>query len=324
MFNRENARFFIYLGTLLVILSLASYSLASGFWSMFMVRILHGLAFVILGTALMTITVEFIPRDRSAQVFGLLAIIILIPNTIIPPILPSMDRWLGGFTRMLIFFAVITILVFPLIRGAVGGRVTPDLSVGKNQSERLRILEDFKDIRIPLILMAMLLLYCSHALVFFFLDGYGKSLGIAGTGFFLTLASLSEIGVRVGAGSLFDRMDKSRLLSWTMTGLALGYAVLAHVPGRLSFFAAGALLGLGWGIAMPVFNGLMFDISKPRFVAFNSNLGLQMFQGGFFIGPFIGGAVAARYGFTSLFHLCAAMSLLSAFLTFLIGGKKST
>jgi len=167
----------------------------------------------------------------------------------------------------------------------------------------------------------MLFLYSGHALVFFFLDGYGRSIGILDTGLFLTLSTMGEIGVRLAAGSRFDRMNKPRLIALTMLGLTLGYAALAHVPGETAFFGLGLLLGLGWGIAMPVCNGLIFDISSPRSRVFNVNLGLQMFQGGFFLGPFLGGPIVAHFGFPSLFHLCALLSLLSGGLVFILERK---
>jgi predicted MFS family arabinose efflux permease len=56
----------------------------------------------------------------------------------------------------------------------------------------------------------------------------------------------------------------------------------------------------------------MFDLSDPRFQAFNTNLGMQMFQAGFFLGPFIGAPIVIRWGFPALYILCAALSLAGA------------
>ncbi len=317
--HSDNARRYLFIGTTMVIISLAAYGLASGFWSMLLVRIFHGLAFVIMGTALMALTVDYIPKERSAQIFGLLAIIILIPNTIIPPVLPLLDRTLGGFTGTLYFFALVTILVFPLVKvlkpRLEGRPESGESAMASSVLTRREVLEDIRNIRIIVLLVAMLFFFSTHALVFFFLDGYGRRLGIPATGLFLTLATASEIGVRLTAGTLFDRVDKCRLIMGTLLGLSAAYYLLGQIRGPAGFFMMGGVLGIGWGIAMPVFNGLMFDISTPRFRAFNLNLGLQMFQGGFFLGPFIGGPVVARWGFSALFSVCAGMSLLSLIFT---------
>ncbi len=312
--HSANARACLFGGTLMVVAALAAYSLTGGFWSMLGVRIFHGLAFVIMGTALMALTIDYIPAGRSAQVFGLLAVVILVPNTIIPPLLPGLEKALGGFNGVLLGFALVTLLVFGLVGtlkkpAALASRQAPDSSLSRQE-----ILQAVCDPATACLLAGMLFFYSSHALVFFFLDGYGHSLGISATGLFMTLATAAEIGVRLAAGSLFDRLNKALVAAVTMAGLAVAYWLLGKVSSAAAFFSLGAVLGLGWGVAMPVFNGLMFDISTARLRAFNLNLGLQMFQGGFFLGPFIGAPVVAALGFGGLFNLCGALALVAAVL----------
>jgi predicted MFS family arabinose efflux permease len=323
-FHTGNAYRFLYLGAVLLIGSLALYSLAHEFWSMLGVRILHGLSFVLLGTALMTVTVEYIPKERSAQFFGLFAVIVLIPNTIVPPALPFLTKTLGGFPQVLILFAILTGLVFPLLAKTRGSESSGCNGAASQGLSRAEILEDLKDVLIAFLLLAMLLLYTAHALVFFFLDGFGRHIGIMGTGFFLTLSTVGEIGVRIAAGSLFDRYSKAKVAAICMAAMGPVYWALAHIQNENGFFLIGLILGLGWGIAMPVFNALLFDVSRPRLRAFNTNMGFQMFQGGFFLGPFIGAPVVAYGGFRSIFMICAAFSLASAVLTFFISSRIET
>lgn len=313
-FHRANAYRYLAVGTLMLAATLAAYGLANEFWGMFAVRAFHGLSFVILGAALMTITVEYVPQGKSAQFFGFISIIVLIPNTLIPPILPFLSHALGGFTRVLLLFSAITLLVLPLVKSAgSAGPASPSLNAGRKPSGR-EILTDIKDVPVLLVLLSMLFLYSAYALVFFFLDGFGKELGILKTGLFLTLATIGEIAVRAFGGAFFDKTDKIRLAFFTMLGLCLAYALLGRIKGSGAFFPLGFLLGLGWGIAMPVFNGLMFDISRPSLRAFNTNLGFQMFQGGFFLGPFAGAPIVSRWGYGLLFDACALASLISAML----------
>lgn len=314
--HHGNAYRTLFLGTVLLMATLCSYSLADGFWTMLLVRAFHGLAFVLLGTALMTMTVEYIPGDRSAQFFGFLSVIVLVPNTVIPPLMPFLINGLGGFPRVLFVFAGVTGLMFPLVlraRSATSAAISQGFSESLDRND---LLQDLRNGAVISLLLAMLLLYSGCALVFFFLDGFGRHAKISGTGFFLTLSTAGEIGVRVMAGSFFDKINKARLAALTMITLALAYAALGHVRQEETFFCLGLLLGLGWGIAMPVYNGLMFDLSEPKVRAFNTNLGFQMFQGGFFLGPLIGAPVVTRWGFTTLFEMCAVFSFFSAVLTF--------
>lgn len=311
-FHSGNARFLLFLGTGLAAFSLAAYSLAGGFWSMLIVRMLHGLSFAVLGTALMTLIVDEIPAEKSAQFFGYLAVVTLLPNTLVPPLLPFLHAFLGGFNRILLLFSGLTLLMIPLVF-AVGGKATgKKRGISTTGLSGREIAGNLKNLRVIRILAAMLLLYCGHAMVFFFLDGFGRSIGVAYAGMFLTLSTLGEIGVRVAAGSVFDRMDKSRLAALSLVGLSIAYLVLALSPGKWAFFALGLCFGLGWGIGMPVFNGLMFDVSAPKFRAFNINLGLQMFQAGFFLGPLIGAFMLSGWGYTAIYGVCAAMSISGA------------
>lgn len=315
-FHAGNARSLLFLGTALAVASLAAYSLANSFWSLLVIRLLHGISFAVVGTALMTLIVEVIPKNRSAQFFGYIAVVTLIPNTLVPPFLPFLGKLLGGFNQILLAFAALTLLMFPLVWSVQKGSGKEDKKPASALTGQ-EILEDLRDPRVLLLLLSMLMLYCGHSLIFFFLDGYGRSIGVAYAGVFLTLSTVGEIGVRVVAGSIFDRWDKIRLSICTLVGLSLCYFVLAHTTGMWLFFALGLLFGLGWGIAMPVFNGLMFDVSQPRFRAFNINLGMQMFQAGFFLGPIIGAPLLAKWGYGMIYHLCAGMSLLAVILMFL-------
>ena len=322
-FHSGNARGLLFLGVGLAVCSLAAYTLATGFWSLLLVRCLHGISFAVLGTALMTLIVEVIPREKSAQFFGYLAVATLLPNTLVPPFLPFLEAHLGGFNRILLVFAALTLLIFPLVFAVTGKGQERKAQDGSSALTGREIIRNLQDMQVLRILAAMLLLYCGHALVFFFLDGYGKYIKIAYTGVFLTLSTVGEIGIRVIAGSVFDRMDKGRLAAWSLLGLGLAYIVLASVSGKWIFFSLGLVFGLGWGVAMPVFNGLMFDVSQPRFRAFNINLGLQMFQAGFFLGPLIGAPLLARLGYGVLYMFCAGMSLLAAVLMLGKGEEKN-
>lgn len=317
-FHSGNARRYLFVGNGLVICALLLYSLAGGLWSMFVIRIFHGLAFVVLGAAMMTLTLDLIPREQSGRIFGLISIVILIPNTVIPPLLPALARLTGGFTQTLVLFALITVLVFPLLAGVRTGSEVEGTAHRRTLTWP-EIQEDLRNPAVLLLLASMFLFYCGHALVFFFLDPFGRHIGITATGFFLTLSTAGEIGVRLLAGSLFDRYPKAALIFGADLVLAAGYALLAAASSPSLFFTVGAIMGLGWGVAMPLFNAMMFDLSEARFRPFNVNLGLQMFQAGFFFGPFMGAMVVARLGFAWLFYGCAGLSVVSAVLGLMTG-----
>jgi len=320
VFNAGNARPFLAAGTAMIMVALGSYSLTQSLAGLLAVRVFHGLAFVVMGSALTALMVQYVPKGGSAQFFGYLSIIILIPNTLVPSILPFLNRLLGGFQGVLLGFAVLTGMIFFMLPLLKPVKTDPARAGTHKRLTWPEIRENLTDKRVLFLLLAMLLMYCGHAVIFFFLNSFGQARGIIHAGLFLTLATAGEILVRLIGGSFFDRMNKARLLGIILACLALAYAFLAGTASLGWFLITGAVFGLCWGIALPVFNGFVFDLSRPEFQSMNTNLGMQMFQAGFFFGPFIGAAVIPPLGFGALFYLCAAFSLLGAVLLVFIGG----
>lgn len=325
--HADNARKWMLASAVAVIVSLIGYNLAVGFWGMFLVRALHGIAYMVLGAALNARLVELIPPSRSGQAFGLITVITLLPFAVIPPLLDVATRQLGGFVPVLNIAAVMMLLIFPV---SLAIKTTTGTQRGSEKSEASRrpgmdeIIANLKDRCVFTLLLLMILLYSSFTPVFFFLEGYAKNAGIINPGLFLTLSTFSEIGIRLLAGSLFDRINKVYLVAGSLFAIALGYLALAWFSGAVMFYGLGIFLGLGWGVAMPVLNALMFDVSPPSLRGFNTNLGVQMFQAGFFIGPLVGGLLLARMDYRAIYLFCAVLAFAATALTPFLTSKKGS
>jgi predicted MFS family arabinose efflux permease len=73
---------------------------------------------------------------------------------------------------------------------------------------------------------------------------------------------------------------------------------------------------------MPMLSGLVFDVSRPKFRALNTNLSMEMFQLGFFLGPALGGEVLLRWGYVVLYYVCAGMALAGLVIAPLAGRRR--
>jgi predicted MFS family arabinose efflux permease len=317
-----NARKWLGISCMVVIALLLTYGFARNFYTMALVRILHGVGFVGQTTAMMVLIVGFIPQKKSGQAFGLLSVSTLLPYAVVPPILGPLSDWLGGFDHVLNLTALMMLLIFPLLLIV---RVPATESNGETVPQgRIRageLIENLRDRRVLLLLIINLVFFTAFTPVFFFLKRFAVDIGIRNAGLFFTLAFVTMITVRVTAGPVFDKLSKIQLLGWSMALVASGYVILANTSGPLLFYGLGVLLGLGWGVAMPLFDALMFDISPTRFQGLNINLAIEMVDGGFFLGPLMGGMVLSWSGYGSLFYVCSAVSLLALVLLFFMGGK---
>ena len=175
---------------------------------------------------------------------------------------------------------------------------------------RREVLENFKSPVLLLLLGIAGAAYLCFAMVFYFLKSYGPTIEIHQVGHFFTLTIIFMIGVRVAAFSLFDRWNKARVCGAGLVYVGVCFFMLGTVRGPWLFFGTGALLGLGWGITMPLIGALIFDASPPRLRSFNTNMMIEMIDAGYFLAPTLGAAIAASLGYPALFYFEAGVSVL--------------
>jgi predicted MFS family arabinose efflux permease len=305
-----NARKWIVVGCLGVIGSLLLYNPARDLGLMLVVRAVHGLAYVVLATAVVAALVGCIPPRKSGQAFGLMAVVTLLPYAVVPPLVVGLSRWLGGYVQVLNLTALmmVPILGLALLLGPPVGRA--DETSGPRLG-RADLARNLRDRRIWGLLLLSLLVFTAFTPVFFFVKSFAEKMGLANAGWFFTISTGTEIAVRLVLGSLFDRGSKRWWLTGSLVLLVAAYTALASTSGAAMFFGLAVLFGLGWGVALPILNSLMFDFSAPRLRALNTNLGFEMFQGGFFLGPLFGGWVLTGASFSVLFYVCGGLCLIA-------------
>jgi len=146
--------------------------------------------------------------------------------------------------------------------------------------------------------------------LFYFIEPAARERGLAEVvGLFFGVNTAAEIATRLFLGRSLDRMPKGLTLAISLALVAACFVMLARVSGQWGLLALGVGFGLGWGVAMPLFNAVLFDLSPPRLRAFNANLGMEMFTGGFFLGPGLAGLLTQHWGFAALFLACAGSCL---------------
>lgn len=169
-----------------------------------------------------------------------------------------------------------------------------------------------------------LVMYSAFSILFYYIGDFGKGLSLATPGLFFTLSSAAEIAIRLGLGSYLDRVGKKGAMVLSLGVLAGAYLALPHVHHPWFFFGLAVVFGLAWGVLVPSVSALIFDISEPRFRALNTNLGFEMMQGGYFIGPFLGGVLLEATGYGVLFTACAGVCLLGLGLVVMASGWKKS
>lgn len=283
------------LGQSVSIISLLSYPYLGGAWSLGLVRLLHGSAYVLTLSAAMCILSLIMPPSRSGEGFGINTLMSLLPNAVLPYVA---ETWFShpGDGSIYTFGALLTIpgfVVLPLLRGAIADDLPDRAGHGAAPTSKTwsQIKKGLSQRGAPALLGAFGLVFMSIVLVFFFLKPICLLRGVGDPGLFFSISSVIVIGLRGIFSRSFDKMDRKILCIAGLLAMGAALALLALVPVDSAFLSAALVFGLGMGVATPLMNSLMFLITRPDLRGLNINLMLQMVDLAYVIGPLLGGMI---------------------------------
>lgn len=292
-------------------LALGAYNLPAGFNAWLGVRLLHGLAYGVLAIAATAAMVACIPPDRSGEAFGVMGIVTLLPYAVVPPLVEPLERLVGGYLNLLNLTGLATLGILPLAWLGRPPRAAVAEAKGGSRIKLDQLKENLRDRGVVGCLLLSLGVYSAFACLFYLAEPAFLEQGLKRAGWFFTATYCAEMLVRLVAAKRLDRHDKRRMLAGAAAWLALCFALTSLVSRDWQAVAVGFAFGLGWGVAFPLLNALLFELSPPHLRALNLNLGMFMFQGGFFLGPWLGGLLLAGFGGGVLFLASAGICLVA-------------
>jgi MFS family permease len=309
--NFANAPRIMLLGMGLMIVSGLGYFFVFSFWALLCLRILNGAGQFCMGAGAMTLFVEVIPAEKSGQAFGIYSVAMLAAYGAVPavmdalaPIIPTPPH---GYAA-----ATVSLLPAAWIVRQIRRRHRKRLESAQARGH----LPPWADVRVnvtqlPVVLLLILNMsyFANWASLFFLFKGFALQQGLANVGSFFTVQMGLMIVIRLLAGRVFDKINKVALVGTSFFIIAAGQLALDHLYGIWEIPLLGVVFGIGMGISAPALNGLMFEVSAPRFRSLNANLMLFAVQAGFFLGPVVGGALVAHHGYHGYFLFSTGLAL---------------
>jgi len=309
-----NAMGFLRFSMILLAMILCAYTVTDSLPGLILLRICHGAAFVTLVSAGVALLVHFIPREKSAQGFGVMSLASLIPYAVAPMLT---EIALRHFRNEALIYALVSIMAIPgiILIFAVGPRIRNMLvkmDPGYLQRPAIgQLWQNIRQVPVILILTMNLLIFFTYATVFYFIKSFLVAQGIGqDVGIFFAVSMGVMIVIRTGFGRLMDSGNKFRTLGGMALFLAAVCALLPWVDSLLKLFLVAGCYGMAMGGILPLLNSVMFEFSSRQFQGINSNLMLFMMDAGFFLCPVIMGTILASGGsFTLLFLICSGTTL---------------
>jgi len=264
------------------------------------VRIVHGLAEAMLFSSLFTYAADLVPEERRTQGLAWFGVSGMLPMSI------------GGVLGDAVLVERGHEAIFELATGLAFLSLVVSLALPRDRLSRADAADPRHGFRAALRQPDLLPLWqigtaFSIALtaLFVFARRFVDETGIGSVGSFFTAYTLAALVLRIGFGSLPDRLGPKRVLAPALVSLTIGFIALAGATQDAHVVAAGALCGLGHGYAFPILFGLVVERTPEA----NRGMAMAIYTALFDVGVLAGGPFfgwwVERAGFGPMFLVAA-------------------
>ena len=271
------------------------YSASKSVEMMAAVRFVHGISFSFSTVALLAFNTMFIPKDKIGEGIGWS----VVTTTLATAMGPNLGLWLVdhfGYKACFAAAAIGTIipnLCFLVVPNRQGPHV-PGKSAKFN-------VNDFISLQIFPFALLTGLFSCCNGIVNSFLALLGDERGIKGVGVFFTAYSVILIVTRPITGKLYDQKGIKFIMYPSVALAALSMLLLGKATSTWIVLLAGVLKALGQGTGAPSIQAhclKKLGRDKAGVVSSTCYMGNDI---GNTVGPAIGGLIASRAGYGSMF-----------------------
>ena len=166
--------------------------------------------------------------------------------------------------------------------------------------------------RVGWIAAATLLTTTLWGAVISFMPLYAASASLPSAGVYFTLDALGTMASRIGTAKLFERCGPRPLLCGAYVLLISAMLLLGLLPTSFGYMLSAVLLGVGFGVAIPVFQTMAMNLVKAeRRGAANGTL-YSAFDIGIGGGAIGLGALAEQTGYQTMFIVQGIVLLVPA------------
>lgn len=317
--DRRGRKKILIMGLLSALAVTALYRFATDVPLLLVVRCLHGLTYGIIGTAIGTMAADSLPVARFTEGMGYFGL----TSSISMAITPMVGFWLvgrSGFPVLFLAVVLMTGLAFccsMTVTSADDQLCAPAGPVIKSWTGLL------EKSALPASAV-MFFVSVVYGAVLSFIALHAVEQGIANIGLFFTANALTMLVTRPLSGRWADRGDVNRVLLIAHLAIFIGMVTVGLSHTIISFFLAGAILGLGFGFFIPTLQALSVrDVPANRrgaatgtfFIAIDLGIGM---------GTILLGYVAEAAGYQIMFFTTLIPLALAGAICFRLRGSRAS
>lgn len=293
----------------------ALYIPAGSIISIMLIRFLSGACFAVVNTSITALGSRLIPRARMGEGLAYLTTMVLAGGAIGPFIGLNLSHTYG-------YHAVFIFSAFSTLLGLLIVAAIPVQEEGS--SVRLRFsfhdLFEVKAIPVTLIVFVLAIAY-GGVLTFVAVYATELHLPLVADYFFVVMASASVIS-RLVTGRMFDRFGANAAIYLAIVLLAGGLLMLGGINTAAGMLTAAALIGIGYGIAVPSILTLAVQLSPGFRTSAVTATFFTGLDGGVGSGAYLLGGGIQVFGYSSAFLALGVMTFICVFPYYVLHGRK--
>jgi MFS family permease len=319
-----NKKIMCVISTLLIGIAMIGYVLAPNISTFFIMRIIHGIAFGISGTANLALVSEYIPDENMGQGLGYFGLGQVMAQ-VVGPSIGIYIKDLYGYDMLFIIISLLTFLAASILALCFKYEAVPTVDKNIDEGEKHKKFTFDNLIAKECIVYALIggLFSLGNGIVNSFLVLLGQDRSIANISLFFSVNAIVLFVMRLTIGKV---ADKTKLI--IMVNISLFFSAVSMVlAGYTSVFAvmmvAAALKAIGQGGGQISLQSACIKKVSPVKVGVATStffIGADIGQG---LGPIIGGKISDMFGYQTMFT-CVTALLLFAIVVFTIYEKRST
>ncbi|HYC88068.1 MAG TPA: MFS transporter [Thermoanaerobaculia bacterium] len=287
---------------LFVVFSLA-YGVVPWLPLVLLIAVVHGALWSSILSAAGAIMTDFIPPSRRTEGLAYWGLAPTAAIALAPAIGMYVNRWFG-WLALCAEIATLSALT------AVWGSRLP----GAEKRDAARPFprpHEFWDFKVLAATLSLAVVAFGYGGTTSYVALLSRERGIQPESLFFTAFALGTICVRVFTARLGDRYGPKVLLYPSFVAMPIAFAILARAENRVTMSVAGALFGMGLGLAFPAFMTFVMAHTPDDRRARTFGSIILGFDTGIGVGSMVIGAIGQRAGLGTAFTIAAGIACLS-------------
>ncbi|MDR0817738.1 MAG: MFS transporter [Clostridiales Family XIII bacterium] len=290
----------LFIGGALSFVIVLGYFIPGGIALLIVVRILNGMAFGLVCTALATVVVDFIPIHRRGEGLGYFTLSNILATAAGPLIgLFLLDHF--GHIALFIFITAISFV--PMILMPLMNVREQPLTAEERKENKIsfRPKDLFEMKSLPIAFVTVIVTICYSALPAF-MRLYTAELGIPEIAqvYFIVYAVVVFFS-RPFSGWLLDRIGDNPVVYPTLLFFMAGVLLIAFAQGPVAVIIAAVLQAIGYGAFFSAFQVIAVNAAPAHRVGMGMATFYVFADAGMGLGPFIWGSVVHKAGYSHTF-----------------------